>query len=411
MTFSALKKKNRNHQIIIAAILFFCILIGIVLALNMKNVSDLRSILTDSVESQLLSITVAAQEIIDPAAFEAYDSWDDIRADQAAYDKVLAQLRQLRENVGAEYIYALKMIDGAYRFVFDTGVEDNATMESYELSPVYEAALLGKSTAGVMNVVDEYGSFNTGAAPVLLDGKVVGILGVDIRDTYLKENDATARRNTILLIATLLVTMGVMLAAVVVLVKRVQQMQARLEHIAHYDAVTGLPNRQFLLEQLAAITSGKTKQPFALLFIDLDNFKKVNDSAGHDAGDELLRSIAQYLTSAHEPAMAFRPSAGALNIAARIGGDEFIQLVPNIKNEAEVAVYASRLLEQFNTQLRSRYIDKYNVGMSIGVALYPYHTDNYHVLIKYADIAMYNAKQAGKNCFCLYNDEMKAKEK
>lgn len=138
----------------------------------------------------------------------------------------------------------------------------------------------------------------------------------------------------------------------------------------------------------------------------MDNFKLVNDNAGHDAGDELLRHIAQYLDSTAENAKSFRPSAGQLNIAARVGGDEFIQVVNGVDTAEKAAEVAKHLLENFQSEQIDRYIEKYKVGMSIGVALYPYHSANYHVLIKYADVAMYHAKHGGKNQYRIYTEEM-----
>ncbi len=396
------QKRGHTWFFIITAV-FLLLVLGIAVFMNIKNTSELREILTDSIESQLISISVAAREVLDLEAFESYNSPEAIAEDQDRYDDTLGHLRNLAEKVGALYIYALKQIDGQYYFIFDTDVEGE--WDIYDLAKVHENAFLGKDSAGVLNVTDEYGSYNTGAVPIWKDGKILGIISTDLEDTYLKQSNATANRNAVTLIVILAITMTIMLIAVFVLLRRVYEMRARLEHIAHYDAVTGLPNRQFLLEHLASITRSKEREPFALLFIDLDNFKKVNDSAGHDAGDELLRSIAQYL-QAMQSAIAFRPSAGILNIAARIGGDEFIQIVSGIGNEAEAVAYTDKLFEVFNTQLRSRYIDKYGVGMSIGIALYPFHSENFHVLIKYADIAMYHAKNAGKNCFRVYNDEM-----
>ena len=98
--------------------------------------------------------------------------------------------------------------------------------------------------------------------------------------------------------------------------------------------------------------------------------------------------------------------SGALNIAARVGGDEFIQVVGGVDTAEKAAEIAGRLLADFKSQHLDRYIEKYNVGLSVGVALYPYHSDNYHVIIKYADMAMYAAKHAGKNQFCVYTDEL-----
>ena len=120
----------------------------------------------------------------------------------------------------------------------------------------------------------------------------------------------------------------------------------------------------------------------------------------------MLLHIAQYLDSSAENAKSFRPSAGQLNIAARVGGDEFIQVVNGVDTKEKAQEVTDHLLKNFASQHIDRYIEKYGVGMSIGVALYPYHSDNYHVLIKYADMAMYHAKHGGKNQYRIYTDEM-----
>lgn len=235
----------------------------------------------------------------------------------------------------------------------------------------------------------------------------MGVVCADIEDTFLQQNRNVIWRNTILLVGVLVVTMGALLAAVIVLVRRVGMMQEKLQHQAHYDTITGLPNRQYLLDYLAKITSDTKHAPFALLFIDLDNFKAVNDGAGHDAGDELLRHVAKCLELDGENAKSFRPAAGILNIAARVGGDEFVQVVTGVDNEKAAGEAAQRLLDHFaENASANRYVEKYDVGLSVGVALYPYHTENYHVLIKYADVAMYNAKRQGKHRYSLYTDEM-----
>jgi diguanylate cyclase (GGDEF)-like protein len=178
--------------------------------------------------------------------------------------------------------------------------------------------------------------------------------------------------------------------------------------MANFDAITGLPNRRYLMNYLKSISTdeNKTKASFALLLIDLDNFKSVNDNAGHDAGDALLRHIAAYLDSAHENSKSFRPSAGMLNVSARIGGDEFVQIFPGVETETDAAIIAQKLLRNFSSQTLDRYIQKYSVGLSIGVAICPLHSDDFNVLIKYADLAMYHAKKAGKSAYRVYEDEM-----
>jgi diguanylate cyclase (GGDEF)-like protein len=273
---------------------------------------------------------------------------------------------------------------------------------------VHELAFQGNVSAGILNVVDQYGSYNTGAAPILKNGKVIGIISTDIEDKLIRESDRAARTNTIFLVVAIFMTMCVTMIILLLLMRNIRKMQDRLFINANYDMITGLPNRQHLMSYLDSICSKSSKQvtAFAMLFIDIDNFKMVNDGDGHDAGDELLRNIAEYLSRIGENAKLFRPPSGVLNVSARLGGDEFIKIIPNINTEAEAEAAAKRILENFDTPGLKRCIEKYNVGMSIGAALYPLHSDNYHVLVKYADIAMYQAKKSGKHTYRVFNFDM-----
>ena len=406
-------EKTRRLPVIWAAIGFCLIVLLIVVTMALKNARDMTTILEDSIRSQLFSISVAARNTIDTESFLRYNSMEDVEADQANYNATLKALRLLAADLGAEYIYALKYIDGEYQFVFDTDQINETVFVPYELSAVHLLAFAGRESADVMNVEDEYGSFNTAAVPIWHEGVVVGIICTDIVDHFLAENRRASTLNAVTLSATLLITMLLMMIVLIRLLRRVRAMQDKLHAMAHYDTITGLPNRQHLLEHMEAITrkgrNGEEPPPFALFFIDLDNFKRVNDNAGHDAGDELLRNIAGYLSSSVSGGISFRPSAGMLNIAARIGGDEFIQIVEGVCTEEEAVAQAQRLLGGLASPNTSRYIEKYDVGLSIGIALFPYHTDHYHVLIKYADIAMYHAKREGKNTYCVYRDDMEMK--
>lgn len=404
--------KNFRRIILFLAVVFAVVIFAFVAGMNLKTNADSRAILEESIKSQLVSISLAAREVLDVDAFAGYNSEADVEADADNYAETLSQLRGLANSVGAEYIYALKKIDGEYYFVFDTDTEDEEIFIPYDLAPVHAMAFAGENSADTLNVVDEWGSYNTGAVPIIKDDEVIGIISVDLEDDYLIRNNREETINAVILIVTLLAALVVMIIVVTRLLKKVSDMQTRLQRMAHFDNVTGLPNRQYLLDYLGGITSGEDTSPFALLFIDLDNFKSVNDNAGHDAGDELLRAIAGYLEKALDNAMSFRPAPGILNIAARIGGDEFVQIVSGVETREQAEHVAQHLLSGFQEQGEQidRYIEKYKVGLSIGIALFPYHTKNYHVLIKYADIAMYHAKHAGKNSFRVYEDEMHAKE-
>jgi len=381
----------------------------IVLALNTRSNQQAQEILEESITSQLKSISSAARELIDPSKFETYNSKDDATVPE--YTQTLARLRTLAKKVGASYIYALKEIDGKYYFVFDTDEEADTMFTEYELSPVHLSAFKGHDSAGVMNVVDEFGSFHTGAVPIYSDsGKIIGIISADIEDTLLIRERHNTTINTVLLFTSVLITVAGMGIMLLITFKKLSKLQNTLERMAKYDKLTNLPNRQFLMEKLDELTSMKNPTPFALLFIDLDNFKTVNDSAGHDAGDSLLVHIAGFLSNWQKNSTVFRPVSGKLNVAARIGGDEFIMIAGGIDTKEKAAAFTTELFGAFANENIDRYIEKYSVGFSIGVALYPHHSEDFNVIIKYADIAMYHAKNSGKNAFMVYEEEMKPKE-
>ena len=391
---------------------FFIVLLFIIVYMTRKNSNELRALLDSSIKSQLISISMSAGDIIDVGAFDSYNSVADVENDKETYDRTLAQLRNIQSVTGVKYIYALKQLsDGKYYFVFDTDNDDEAILEAagpYEIENVHEQAFLGKHAVD-MNMSDEWGSYHTGAIPIRKHGKVIGIVCVDIDNTLWMQSTESAKTNITYLLISIGGTMLIVLVLTSILLRRLQLAQNEMFIMANFDAVTGLPNRRYLMNYLKKITmssSNKTNMPFTLLLIDMDNFKSVNDNAGHDAGDALLRHIAAYLESSNSNSKAFRPSAGMLNVSARIGGDEFIQIFPGIGTETDAAILAQNLLSNFTSQTLDRYIKKYQVGLSIGVAIYPLHTDDFNVLIKYADIAMYHAKHAGKNAYRIYEDEM-----
>ena len=159
-------------------------------------------------------------------------------------------------------------------------------------------------------------------------------------------------------------------------------------HLAHHDRLTGLPNRDYLDAELerAIQASDRLDRPFALMYIDLDNFKDINDSFGHDFGDRvLLEALRRIRASLREGDMIFRH-----------GGDEFLLILENLEDALAVDAIARKLIAAFAAPLR---IDEQTVTarFSIGVSLYPQDADNAQDLLKHADIAMYQAKAGGKN--------------
>lgn len=168
--------------------------------------------------------------------------------------------------------------------------------------------------------------------------------------------------------------------------------QRMLVKLAYEDPLTGLSNRKMIEDKMdQAIKKAKRyDESFALLYLDLDGFKQVNDNYGHDIGDALLVRVGQILKS------VLRES----DEAGRVGGDEFIVLCANIVSESEVSVICNKILESIQA-ITSVERFRINVTASIGVAMYPLIADNKRDLKKAADTAMYKAKKDGKNRFCI----------
>ncbi len=173
--------------------------------------------------------------------------------------------------------------------------------------------------------------------------------------------------------------------------------QRRLEHQATHDSLTQLPNRAALMQRLdAALAANGAGRPFALLMLDLCRFKEVNDTLGHDVGDQVLREVAR----------RFRESIGAQGFIARIGGDEFTALADGHETRASIAMIAQRLGDSLRRPIDVAGIS-IDVGLSIGVARYPQDSTDPPTLLKYADVAMYVAKRRGTpfECYDAAHDE------
>jgi diguanylate cyclase (GGDEF)-like protein/PAS domain S-box-containing protein len=169
-----------------------------------------------------------------------------------------------------------------------------------------------------------------------------------------------------------------------------------IRRLAYHDTLTGLPNRRLFIDRLEATIAlaKRNKQKVALMMLDLDNFKEINDSYGHLAGDFLLKAVARRLSS------TLRKS----DTIGRMGGDEFMIIISfETLHQESVSSIADKILKAFDgpIQCERRYI---KVTPSIGVAIYPDHGDNTDILNKRADSAMYNAKRLGRNRYFIYND-------
>ena len=176
--------------------------------------------------------------------------------------------------------------------------------------------------------------------------------------------------------------------------------EERVRYLAYYDALTGLPNRTLLQDRLAkALASARRrKDKLALLFLDLDRFKDINDSLGHSVGDLLLQEIGERL----------KRWGREQDTVARLGGDEFLIMVTEIKDATDAAVAGERLMDAMTAEFVVQG-HPFSVNCSLGISVFPEHGADSETLIKNADAAMYSAKDNGRNNFRFFTEEMNAR--
>ncbi len=176
-----------------------------------------------------------------------------------------------------------------------------------------------------------------------------------------------------------------------------RQAEARVHHMAYHDNLTGLPNRALLSDRLdrAMMTAERTDRKLALMFIDLDRFKTINDSLGHQTGDHLLKEVAGRLCRA----------VRASDTVARLGGDEFVVLVPGVRSADECNRVAEKIIEALASPFpfEGRLL---HITPSIGICVYPDDGGDVETLMRHADAAMYHAKASGRNNYQFFTERM-----
>ena len=185
-----------------------------------------------------------------------------------------------------------------------------------------------------------------------------------------------------------------------------RQAESRIRHLAYHDGLTGLLNRRAFTENLTQHMEAASVPPSALFFIDVDRFKTINDTHGHDAGDAVLQHVSRCLAEFLRPGDT-RGSwgRGETEWSARLGGDEFVVLLPNVADPETAGSIARRLLAAISKPIEHGAV-QLGITVSIGVAVCPSHGDTGETLLSHADLAMYKAKGAGGNSVCLYEHKM-----
>lgn len=176
--------------------------------------------------------------------------------------------------------------------------------------------------------------------------------------------------------------------------------QQRLQYLAHHDALTSLPNRHYFLEHIEhALAKAKRRdQLVAIMFLDLDRFKVINDTLGHSVGDQLLQEIAHRLKNCIR----------AGDVIARISGDEFTLLLDDLSDEKDISVIAKKIIHELSLPFAASGHELFT-SASIGISIYPTDGKTSSGMMRHADIAMYRAKSEGGNQYRFYSTEMKAR--
>ena len=182
------------------------------------------------------------------------------------------------------------------------------------------------------------------------------------------------------------------------MVTQLKDTRDELQKMVHFDVVTGLPNRTLFFDRFknALAQAKRHDQKLAILFLDLDGFKSVNDTFGHVAGDTVLKEVATRLPKAIRE----------VDAVARFGGDEFVLLLNNVKNEKNTALVADKIM----AALSEPFIidgETCKIGASIGISIFPDDDVDMDSLISQADTAMYTAKNGGKNNYRFFEESMR----
>jgi diguanylate cyclase (GGDEF)-like protein len=233
--------------------------------------------------------------------------------------------------------------------------------------------------------------------PILFKSDLLGILALgDSRPMHFRSEDFNHARQ----VAD---QVGVALSNV--------RMFEQVRFLAYYDGLTELPNRALFHDRLSQslIEASRSDRSLAVLLLDLDHFKRVNDTLGHGVGDDLLRRVASRIQECVRATDTVSRGAGAEAAPeiARLGGDEFTILLPRFRDEQDAARVATRLLKALGEKFSLGFHEVIVTG-SIGISLYPHDGEDAETLLKNADAAMYHAKQEGRGNFQFYNESMNA---
>ena len=348
-----------------------------------------------------VALSVSTALLVAGLSFDAYVYFS-LRT--AMVDDLTAQAHIVADNSSAAVLFG----DSGAAAQTLSGLQSSEAIESASLLDLQDRMLASYAAPGLRtqrvdpapppSLSTEGHRFEQGRllvrVPVREGERVVGhvLLSASLRPLY----ERVAVFVAITLVVSL-VSFALAYALAIGIRRQIEATEKRLDYLAHYDPVTGLPNRHAANEQIQRLIStvGRTSEGFGLLLLDLDDFKLVNDTLGHGVGDELLRALAGRLTKFMRPT----------DVAFRFGGDEFVILSPRVVDPVQLQALANAAMRAFDEPLAVG-AQLLRVRGSAGVALYPNDAPDAASLVLAADTAMYEAKRMGKNTFALFQPRM-----
>lgn len=346
-----------------------------------------------------VALSVCAALLVSGLSFDTYVYFS-LRA--AMVDDVTAQARIAADNSSAAVLFG----DSAAAAQTLSGLQASTSIERADLYDLKGRTVATWAALGLRTqradpppmLQDEGHRFAAShlhvRVPVREGERVVG--HVHLMASLVPLYERVAAFAAITLVVSL-VSFALAFALAVGIRRQIDRTEKRLDYLAYYDPVSGLPNRHAANEQIQRLigTVGRSSEGFALLLLDLDDFKVVNDTWGHGAGDELLRTLAERLTRFMRPT----------DVAFRFGGDEFVILSPRIGDPLQLQALARAAMRALDEPLAVG-AQQLRVRGSAGIALYPHHAADAAGLVLAADTAMYEAKRLGKNTFAVFRQDM-----
>lgn len=363
--------------------------VGIFLTIEIGRIGDRQSREFFITQAQSVAAAVDPTDII-------HITGDNPELSNAAYQRTVKRLTRIKNTMkDARFVYLMRLKNNQILFMIDA---ENPTSKDYSppgqiyTNPTPELKAIFTNGKPFIEgpLPDQWGNWVSALAPIFdpATGKVIAISGIDINSNTWMQRLRFYQYSCIAISALLILLMlGSMFLHNAV--KHWQDAEEAVNKMARFDALTGLPNRYLINEMLlrAIETANRKNSKFALLFLDMDNFKWVNDNLGHSTGDKLLQVIATRL----------KQTLRSTDTVGRFGGDEFIFILEDLNDDCHAFPIAETIEQAISQPLFIAGLERFAIAASIGIAVYPKDGDTAEKLMSNADRAMYRAKKSTLN--------------